>query len=73
MAYWQVVAADDLQQQASGQRLTTIDMPGVRGEILASDGFPLAANRTNYLLFANPKLAQTGNNWDKLGQTTNQR
>lgn len=68
LVYWQVLAADGLRQQAAGQRLTVVQIPGQRGEILASDGFPLAANRPNYLLYANPKLAQWDDKWDALAK-----
>jgi len=66
LAYWQVLAADELRQQAAGQRLTVVQIPGQRGEILASDGFPLAANRSNYLLYANPQKVQLTDKWSEL-------
>lgn len=70
LVYWQVLAADELRQQAAGQRLTVVQIPGQRGEILASDGFPLAANRPNYLVYANPQQVQLSENekWRELTQ-----
>lgn len=68
LVYWQVLAADELRQQAISQRLTVAQIPGQRGEILASDGFPLAANRPNYLLSANPRQVQLTDKWDELAQ-----
>ncbi|MDO8487746.1 MAG: penicillin-binding protein 2 [bacterium] len=68
LVYWQVFAADDLRQQAADQRLTIVEMPGTRGEILASDGFPLAANRLNYLLWANPKQNVWNSKWDEISR-----
>ena len=66
LAYWQIWAADSLRQQAASQRLAVQEVPGQRGMILAADGFPLAANMPNYLLFANPQLADGSDRWSKL-------
>ncbi len=66
LAYWQVIAAPDLKQQAAGQRLTIVENPGERGKILGVDGQPFAANRANYLLFANPKAVSWNNSWQEL-------
>lgn len=68
LAYWQVVAASDLKQQAASQRLTVVEDPGVRGKILSLDGQPLVANRANYLLFANPKEVKLNQNWDEVSK-----
>ncbi len=68
LAYWQVIAADSLRTQAASQRLTVVEVAGSRGEILASDGFPLAANRANYLLFANPKVINWNQKWLELAR-----
>lgn len=53
--YWQVVKADELSQLGEAQYGSTIDIQPKRGDIEASDGFPLATNRLSYLIFANPK------------------
>ncbi len=68
LVYWQVFASDELRQQAANQRLWVVEIPGVRGEILASDGFPLVTNRPNYLLYANPKLADSSDKWNNLAK-----
>lgn len=53
--YWQVVKAAELQSAAQAQYGKAIDLLPQRGEIKASDDFPLATNRVSYLIFANPK------------------
>ncbi|MBI2008543.1 penicillin-binding protein 2 [Candidatus Amesbacteria bacterium] len=56
--YWQVLQASTLKAQADQQQLSWIDIPSARGNILASDNFPLASTIENYLLYVNPqKLA----------------
>lgn len=68
LVYWQVFASNELRKQAASQRLSVVEIPGVRGEILASDGYPLAANRPNYIVYANPKLADGSNKWNDLAK-----
>lgn len=53
--YWQIVKAQELAQLGLSQYGATITLPPTRGEIKTSDGFPIAANKTSYLVFANPK------------------
>ena len=53
--YWQVVKADELQEQASRQQSTWLEIPSPRGEILAQDGYPLVTNEDRYLLYVNPR------------------
>lgn len=57
LSYWQVVKAADLRTQALGQRMVGSVIPAPRGEILDSESFPLATNKENYLLTADPKLS----------------
>jgi len=40
---------------AESQYFETLTIPAARGEILASDGFPLVSNETAYLVFAETK------------------
>ena len=56
--YWQVVKADELSQMGQAQYGSLISVTPKRGEIETSDGFPIAANRLSYLVFANPKEIQ---------------
>jgi len=59
--HWQVLQASSLKAQADQQQLSWIDIPSSRGDILASDNFPLAASVENYLLYVDPqKLSSTG-------------
>ncbi|HVZ12025.1 MAG TPA: penicillin-binding protein 2 [Patescibacteria group bacterium] len=54
--YWQAVEAESLSELSKAQSFSTLTVPALRGDILASDGFPLATNNITYLLYANPKL-----------------
>jgi len=53
--YWQVVKADELSAMGKSQYGSTITLSSERGDIKASDGFPLATNKLSYLLYVNPK------------------
>jgi cell division protein FtsI/penicillin-binding protein 2 len=57
--YWQIISADELAIAAEKQRLSFWEIPAARGEILASDGFPLASNQEGFLIFASlPELKE---------------
>lgn len=53
--YWQVINASSLSAIAASQRESISELAPIRGNILASDGFPLAINQTGYLAYANPQ------------------
>jgi stage V sporulation protein D (sporulation-specific penicillin-binding protein) len=53
--YWQVVRAEELSDLGRSQYGREIKLTPRRGEIKTSDGFPIAANKLSYLVFANPK------------------
>ncbi len=53
--YWQVVEASALQELGQAQYGSTIFVSPKRGDILSSDGFPLATTTLSYLAFGNPK------------------
>lgn len=53
--YWQVVKAEELSKLGQTQYGKSIKIEPIRGEIKTSDGFPIAANKISYLLYANPK------------------
>lgn len=53
--YWQVVRAQELAALGQAQYGKQVVLTAERGEIRTSDGFPIAANKLNYLVFANPK------------------
>src|SRR5258706_15994559 len=53
--YWQVVKAQELSTLGQAQYGTTIKLTPKRGQIKTSDGFPIAANKISYQVFANPK------------------
>jgi cell division protein FtsI (penicillin-binding protein 3) len=53
--YWQIVRAEELTSLGESQYGQNIKQIPTRGEIRTSDGFPIAANKINYLVFANPK------------------
>lgn len=56
--YWQVVKGQELFELGLSQYGTTITLNPLRGEIRTSDNFPIAANKTSYLVYANPKLVK---------------
>lgn len=53
--YWQVVKAQELYVLAQAQYGRVLKVESMRGEIKTLDGFPIAANKLSYLVFANPK------------------
>lgn len=53
--YWQVVRAQELVQIGDSQYGKFVKEIPIRGEIKTSDGFPIATNKINYLIVANPK------------------
>lgn len=53
--YWQVVKAQELSTMGQMQYGNATTILPIRGEIKTSDGYPIAANKITYLVFANPK------------------
>lgn len=53
--YWQGFKSAQLSALGESQYGQNIKLKPTRGEIRTSDGFPLAANKITYLVFANPK------------------
>ena len=53
--YWQVIRGGEIAEIGREQSSEIIPIPSIRGQILASDGFPLASNIISYLLYGNPK------------------
>jgi cell division protein FtsI/penicillin-binding protein 2 len=53
--YWQGVKAMELSALGESQYGQAIKLDPIRGEIRTSDGFPIAANKLTYQVFANPK------------------
>jgi len=53
--YWQVVKAQELSTMGQLQYGKVVTTLSKRGEIKTSDGFPIAANKITYRVFANPK------------------
>jgi len=49
--YWQVLAKDSLSRIALSQQQSTLEVPAKRGEILFSDGSPLAANQPSFIAY----------------------
>lgn len=59
LSYWQVVKAGELRTAAERQRTQSQEIPASRGEILDSQGYPLATNQASFLLYADPRLSKT--------------
>lgn len=53
--YLQIFRHSQYLTIAEAQHWITFDIPARRGEILSSDGYPLATNETAYLLYAEPQ------------------
>src|SRR3972149_7922083 len=53
--YWQVIAGDRLQQEASAQHYLEFFLPAQRGGILSLDGSPLVMNQPAFLTYAEPR------------------
>ncbi len=54
--YWQIVRANELVNMGNAQYGNYVKVTPKRGEIEASDGYPIAADKVDYTVFANPKL-----------------
>lgn len=50
--YWQILKSEQLAAAAEGQHWISFEIPAKRGEILASDSFPLVTNEQAFLVFA---------------------
>src|SRR3989338_11243352 len=53
--YWQIVKSADLAKIGESQYGRIIKNLSERGEIRASDGFPIAGNTITYRVISNPK------------------
>ena len=62
--YWQVFSFQNLTAMAESQHWVSFEIPAKRGEILAKDGSPLAANQEAFLLFAS--LSEIKDKTDKI-------
>lgn len=56
--YWQIVKAEEFSYLGKSQYGTIIKVPAKRGDIIASDGFPLVTNKISYQVYANPQLVK---------------
>ncbi len=52
----QILSHKEYSARADDQYASYISIPARRGEILSSDGYPLASNQVSYLLYAEPKI-----------------
>jgi len=53
--YWQIIKASTLAEIGRSQYGQTVQIPAKRGDIMTSDGYPIATNKISYTVFANPK------------------
>lgn len=56
--YWQVVRGSELSTLGSRQYTSVVKLDAIRGQIRASDNFPLASQKLVFLLFVDPKLVE---------------
>ncbi len=62
LIFVQIISAGSLSAQAEYQHFYTLSIPARRGEIVTSDGFPLASDKNAYLFYASiPKLPSDKN------------
>lgn len=54
--YWQIIRTDEIREIRDDQSTESLQLLPNRGDILFSDGFPIATNNINYLTYANPKI-----------------
>lgn len=52
---WQIIQAEELASLGRQQSAANVEIQPKRGDIIASDGFPIVTNKLTYLVFANPK------------------
>ena len=55
LGYWQLYLGKSLRASAESQYTQSRTLQGVRGQILASDGYPLATSSDSFLFFVNPQ------------------
>ncbi len=53
--YWQIILSDQFGGQGDAQRIKELKIPARRGNIEASDGSLLVANKRAYLVYVEPK------------------
>lgn len=53
LIFWQVFSAERLTVEAERQHFSVLSLPARRGEILTADGFALAADKDDFLLYVN--------------------
>ncbi|MCL4397603.1 penicillin-binding protein 2 [Patescibacteria group bacterium] len=53
LAYIQIISAESLAAAADDEHFYSLEIPAGRGEILSADGFPLVANKDDYLFYVN--------------------
>jgi cell division protein FtsI/penicillin-binding protein 2 len=70
---WQIIRGSELSDLSQAQSSQVLTIPAIRGEILASDYFPLATNTISYFLYANPKVIRDKKDYiDKLSPVLEQ-
>lgn len=63
--YWQIVESETLKKIGRDQSSESIAIEAERGEILASDNYPLVANKYSYLVYANPRVIKNKEEYSK--------
>lgn len=52
--YWQILSSEKFKVLAESQYWQFLTIPAPRGEIFASDGYPMVGNETAYLVYVSP-------------------
>lgn len=61
--FWQVISYSKLAAAAEAQHFTSLTIPAIRGDILASDGSILVTNQPAYLVYAEPPKIKDKNSF----------
>lgn len=54
--YWQIIRGEELKNIGFSQSTESLAISAKRGDIFSSDNFPIATNKTSYLLYSNPRV-----------------
>ena len=64
--YWQVIASDRLQTEASAQHFIEFTLPAARGTIVDREDNQIVVNKPAYLVFAEPRVIPDPTEFAKL-------
>ncbi|OIP58254.1 MAG: hypothetical protein COX79_03065 [Candidatus Levybacteria bacterium CG_4_10_14_0_2_um_filter_36_16] len=54
--YWQIIRGEELKNIGLSQSTDSLVISSKRGDIFSADNYPIATNKTSYLLYSNPRV-----------------